>query len=116
MTSYDRIFETHNLTSEMVKGTGHGQQLSFFESLRKLYGLKKDQLGQCFVQYLQPIHLKQWLEKRGALDLDSPETHKTIAFKLSKDLYQVQQKATPVTLNSLVAAVLLSTTQEQMPI
>lgn len=56
MASYDRIFETHNLTSEMVKG--QGQELSFMEYMRRIYSFRKDQLGEVFVKYLEPIHVK----------------------------------------------------------
>lgn len=60
MTSYDRIFETHNLTSEMVKGKGHS--LNFLEYMKKTYLFKKDQLGEVFIKYLEPIHVKKYLE------------------------------------------------------
>lgn len=56
MTSYDRIFETRNLTSEMVKGKGH--ELSFAEYMRRIYTFRSDQLGEVFVKYLEPIFLK----------------------------------------------------------
>ena len=41
MCSYDRIFETHNLTSEMVKG--EGQELSFIEYMKRIYNFRQDQ-------------------------------------------------------------------------
>jgi glycerol-3-phosphate O-acyltransferase len=40
MISYDRIFETMNLTSEMIKGKG--DQLSFMEYMRRIYTFKAD--------------------------------------------------------------------------
>jgi hypothetical protein len=40
MASYDRIFETHNLTSEMVKG--QGQELSFLEYMKRIYTFRPD--------------------------------------------------------------------------
>jgi hypothetical protein len=59
MASYDRIFETHNLTSEMVKG--QGQELSFLEYMKRIYSFRRDQLGEVFIKYLEPIHVKSYL-------------------------------------------------------
>jgi glycerol-3-phosphate O-acyltransferase len=61
MASYDRIFETHNLTSEMVKG--QGQELSFLEYMKRIYTFRPDQLGEVFIKYLTPIHVKSYLEE-----------------------------------------------------
>ena len=61
MISYDRIFELHNLTSEMVKGSG--KELSFAEYLKRMYTFNRDHLGEVFVKYLEPIHLKTYFEK-----------------------------------------------------
>lgn len=102
MTSYDRIFETRNLTSEMVKGNGH--ELSFAEYMRRIYTFRQDQLGEVFVKYLEPIYLKNYPQND---DLE---------FNLSSELYLRQQQATPVTLNSLVAACLLQERSETMQI
>ena len=60
MISYDRIFEHHNLTSEMIKG--RGQELSFAEYIKRTYLFRQDQLGEVFVRYLEPIFLKQYFE------------------------------------------------------
>jgi glycerol-3-phosphate O-acyltransferase len=60
MTSYDRIFETHNLTSEMVKGKG--EELTFMEYMKRIYSFRKDQLGEVFVKYLEPIYVRHYLE------------------------------------------------------
>ena len=105
MVSYDRIFEHHNLTSEMVKG--QGQELSITEYIKRMHSFKKDQLGAVFVKYLEPIHVKDFINnKAGAKELDIG-TQLQASFKLSQELYIRQQKETPVTLNSIVAAVLL---------
>lgn len=56
MTSYDRIFETQNLTAEMIKGSG--TELTFTEYFKRLYTYRNDQLGEVFVKYLEPIYVK----------------------------------------------------------
>jgi len=56
MTSYDRIFETNNLTSEMIKG--NGGDLNFAEYFRRVWAYRPDQLGEVFVKYLEPIYVK----------------------------------------------------------
>lgn len=61
MASYDRIFETGNLTQEMVNGKI--TELSFVEALKRIQGLSPDSLGEVFVKYLEPIHVKSFLEK-----------------------------------------------------
>lgn len=82
MASYDRIFETHNLTSEMVKG--RGQELSFVEYMRRLYSFRADQLGEVFVKYLEPIHVKSYLASVGVPGAGEAGA----SFALSSELYQ----------------------------
>ena len=65
MVSYDRIFETHNLTSEMVKG--QGQELSITEYIKRMHNFKKDQLGAVFVKYLEPIHVKDFINNKAGI-------------------------------------------------
>ena len=67
------------------------------------------------MKYLEPINLKQWLDKEGITETDlKNEVKETTSFKLSTELYKLQQRETPVTLNSIVAAILLSSQQDQM--
>ena len=96
MTSYDRIFETSNLTSEMVKGKGN--QLQSIEYLKQLYHYRNEQLGEVFVKYLEPMNLYDAIRKSKNPDPVAD---------LSHNLYWIQQKATPVTLNSIIASFLL---------
>jgi len=44
----------------MVKGKG--QELSFAEYMKRIYTFRRDQLGEVFVKYLEPIHLKTYFE------------------------------------------------------
>lgn len=103
MASYDRIFETGNLTQEMVKGKI--TELSFAETLQRVRDLKTDSLGEVYIKYLEPIHMKSFIAQH-------PE--KQASFQLTKELYIRQQKQTPVTLNSLISAVLLQEQSESI--
>ena len=60
MASYDRMLETHNLTQRMVQDK---RLESFMDSVKKLNYFKKDQLGEVFTKYLEPIEIKDYLEK-----------------------------------------------------
>ena len=59
-------------------------------------------MGWVFVKYLEPIFLKEYMQN---VEEATPKVDP--AFKLTQDLYIRQHEATPVTLNSLIAAVLL---------
>lgn len=98
VASYDRIFETTNLTNNMVGSQGKLETIT--DAFKKTMYFGKDQLGEVFIKYLEPIHLKDYL---ATLPAETPDP----AFKLTEELYLRQQQATPVTLNSLIAAVLL---------
>ena len=82
MISYDRIFETHNVTSEMVKAKD--KELGFFKNMRRINHQKADELGDAYVKYLDPIHLKDFFKKEDATSDIKPETH---SFKLANELY-----------------------------
>lgn len=57
MVSYDRIFETHVLSNlPTPKG-----KLEFTDSLNRIQKFKTDQLGEVFVNYLEPIYLAKYL-------------------------------------------------------
>ena len=59
MTSYDRLFETFNLTSEMASGTKKDMRMRHVA--KRFATLKTDSLGQVFVKYLEPISVKDFL-------------------------------------------------------
>ena len=63
MVSYDRVFEEKNLANEMV--SGENRQMTFFEVLTKVYNQKDGHLGSCYVKYLEPIKVKEFLDKNN---------------------------------------------------
>lgn len=63
MTSYDRIFETTNLTTEMI--SGERKNLTTREFLYKVHAANNDELGNVFVKFLEPINIKQYLDSQN---------------------------------------------------
>lgn len=59
MASYDRMLETHDMTQEMVQDN---RLESFMDTMKKINYFKKDQLGEVFIKYLEPIHVKDYLD------------------------------------------------------
>jgi hypothetical protein len=47
-------------------------------------------MGEVFVKYLEPIHVKSWLENEGITDVKN-ETREIASFKLTTELYVRQQ-------------------------
>lgn len=104
MVSYDRIFERENLANEMIEG--EKVDYSFLESVKGVAQNPHDAVGQIFVKYLDPIDLKEYVKESEPKGLNA-ENLERIAYKLTSDLLERQQKETPMTLNSLLAALLL---------
>lgn len=73
-------------------------------------------LGKIFVKYVEPIDLNDYVEKyissvpadnsKNKFDL-SPTDFESLSMKLTKDLYLIQQREQPITMNSIIASSLL---------
>lgn len=111
MTSYDRIFETYNLTSEMATGLKKDMRMRHF--IKRHASMKTDVLGQVFVKYLAPISVQEFLQKNLDTELDVANLEKA-SILLTQELYNTQAHATPVTLNTIIAAILLKSRKKQM--
>ena len=66
--SYDRIYESRNLTNEMIGGTK--QCYSVFDTLNKIWNLSKDAIGDVYVKYLEPINLHDYLNKIDSINAE----------------------------------------------
>lgn len=111
MVSYDRIFEIQNLSSEMVSGAT--RNLSFYEAISKIYNIGENQLGSVYVKYLEPLNVRQFLQERGMENLQ-PENIESEAHELTQELLRRQQAELPVTLNNVIASLLLQETGQTM--
>ena len=65
-------------------------------------------LGDVYIKYLEPIELKSYLNNLlGSDTLNDYDSFEKAAFELTDDLMKLQQRNTPITLNSIISASLL---------
>ena len=85
MVSYDRIYESGNLATEMIEG--EKVDYPFYTSLEKIFKTSHNSLGHIYVKYLDPINIEEYVQTncdgrlcQGNLD--------TAALKLTTDLIE----------------------------
>ena len=118
MVSYDRILEGLNMATEMIQG--EKTDYDFTRAIFAVNGQQKNQLGHVYVKYLNPINLAEYTqsfnkggdESAGVKKLQFPQNIELVSKALTTYVMKCQQKATPVTLNSLLSSVIL---QEKNP-
>ena len=59
MVSYDRIYESGNLASEMIEG--EKVDYTFLTSLEKIFKTSHNSLGHIYVKYLDPINIEEYV-------------------------------------------------------
>ena len=59
MISYDRIYESLNLATEMINGKKN--DYNFFTSSKMIWSTEHNSLGHIYVKYLEPINLDKFL-------------------------------------------------------
>jgi glycerol-3-phosphate O-acyltransferase len=69
--------------------------------MKRIYNKRKGKLGKVFVNYAEPIDLRAYVEKHHQ------DQSKSISRRLTEDLYQIQQKNQPITMNSLISTSIL---------
>ena len=57
--SLDRIYESANLTTEMING--EKEDYTTLTAFRKMRGMTADQIGDVYVKYLEPVFLNEWI-------------------------------------------------------
>ena len=97
--NYERIFEASYLANEMISGVF--QEVTMVELTQSIFGMRKGKLGKAFVKYGEPIDLVKYLEKH-----QSTRPH-SVSLQLTRELYHIQQKEQPITMNSLVVSALM---------
>ena len=63
MVNYDRIFETYDMSNEMVSGDTKLQNTKDFKE--KFARFKKDMLGDIYIKMLEPIDVRKFLNNNG---------------------------------------------------
>ena len=97
--TYDRIFDSHYLANEMI--SGKFRHMNTPELMMKVYNKRKGKLGKIFVRYADPIDLNSYVEKY------QNDQSISISRRLTKVLYQIQQREQPITMNSLISTSIL---------
>jgi glycerol-3-phosphate O-acyltransferase len=93
--NYDRIFEASYLANEMI--SGKFQNLNLYELMRNISSQRRGKLGKIFVKYAEPIDLSDYLANSRDQSMEQ------VALNLTKELYHVQQREQPITMNSLIS-------------
>ena len=60
MMSYDRIYESINLATEMING--EKRDYTLYTSLAYANKTRDNVLGHIYVKYLEPVNLEQWIK------------------------------------------------------
>ena len=110
--SYDRIYEQSNLAREMI--TGKRKNYNFAGTMRQMFFTPENSLGECFVKYLEPIDLENYITKAIGSPTIGQDNFEVAAQRLSRDLLKVQQQNTPTTLNTIISSVLLQENKDTM--
>lgn len=97
--NYDRIFDSHYLANEMI--SGKFRHLNMPELMVRIYNKRTGKLGKIFVKYAEPIDLNSYIEKY------QHDQSQSISLRLTKELYQIQQREQPITMNSLISTAIL---------
>ena len=81
----------------------------------KMRSMKKDEIGDVYVKYLEPINLHEYLQQlEPQSDFCYTKQFDKMALRFTTDLYKKQNYETPLTLNSLLSAWLLQEKAEQI--
>lgn len=86
MISYDRIFESLNLATEMING--EKTDYTLFSSWKNSRKTRNDALGNIYVKYLDPIDLKEYLESLNKGSKLCTKTIEAAALRLSSHLME----------------------------
>lgn len=92
------------LADEMVSGVN--PTLSLTELLQKLKAFNNHQLGRCTIKFLEPINVARYTEHVNQSPI-TPKNFQQVSHKLTNDLYREQANNAYVTLNMIVASLLL---------
>ena len=60
MMSYDRIYESINLATEMI--SGEKRDYTLYKSMALANKTHENVLGHVYVKYLEPVNLEQWIK------------------------------------------------------
>ena len=104
--SYDRLFDMENLASEIINVSGNKPSMPSVDEMRSDKMHKA--VGKAYLTFGEAIELTSYLQKKKGTPDPSKELLHVEALPLSDDLVLAKQKASPILVNMIVSAVLLS--------
>lgn len=104
MVSYDRIYEGLNIAQEMIHG--EKRDYTLFSAISYIASAGPDSLGHIYVRYLDPISMEEYM-RSNVKGMRCQGDLEACTLQLTAHLMEQQQRASPVTLNSLLSAWLL---------
>lgn len=102
--NYDRLFEIRNIATENV--SGDPGTLKMTDVHRMISDQSTQTLGKVYMTFGQEVDLAKYLQEQKLAPLTAGTTEQAVC-SLTSDLVLQHTYASPVTLNSIVAAILL---------
>ena len=104
--NYDRLLEMKILAVEMVSGVN--PNLSLSELFQKLKAFNDNQLGKCTVKFLDPVNVSAYMSNFSSTNKQLTNNNVVeVSHKLTDDLYRSQSNCAYITLNMMIASLLL---------
>lgn len=101
--NYERIFEMNNLATEMVSGQN---EFNLWKIHKMLKGSNQGRLGKAFIIFGKSISLKEFITNEGLAPVNAMNINDA-GLRLTERLLQNQEQQSPVSLNQIVATLLL---------
>jgi len=76
--------------------------------MKNIFSMRKGKLGKIFVKYAEPIDLNTYIANSKVKSMEK------MALNLTRELYYVQQKEQPITMNSLISTSLFYQPEQQV--
>ena len=81
------------------------EQINLYDLMKYVHSIRAGKLGKVFVKYAEPIDLEDYIKTNSGPNL---------SLKLTRDLYQIQQKEQPITMNALISTSLLYNPKQEI--
>lgn len=102
--TYDRIFELSQIAEESLKAQRINIPIKTI--LSNIVRVLPEKMGDIYVKFCKPINITEQLQAKGVKELNAAAVPK-IATQLTRSLYRIEAVSQPLTMNSVVAAIIL---------
>lgn len=121
LITYDRVFEVAKISSEGLNPgkplprRNYNQLMSIRQVIRHINSGYPEKLGDITVRYLPALNVCEILVTHGFKDLTSANIE-AAALALTTDLFKIEAFQQPLTLNSIVASIILYRREKSLPV